>query len=96
MNTRARALLDNIVNQISSDTVSQFTEKSLFGADVPMTKWSALNRFSYYLSGTEDAKGYRRWQEVGRYVARGSSAIHIFAPLVIDMESMVEDGALKS
>lgn len=90
MNDRAKALLDNIVNQISSNTISQFMHKSLFGTDVPMVKWSALNRFSCYISGTEDARGYRQWQEVGRYVRKGSSAIHIFAPLMIDMENEEE------
>ena len=95
MNDRAKALLDNIVDQISSDTVSQFMQKSLFGAEVPMTKWSALNRFSCYLSGTDDARGYRQWQKVDRYVKKGSNAIHIFAPLMIQTEDSTEDEVEK-
>ena len=38
------------------------------GKDIPADKWSFLNRVLMYLNDTEDARGFRQWQEVGRYV----------------------------
>ena len=91
MTDRIKALLDDIVSQVSSDSVSEFMTKSLFGADVPMIKWSSLNRLSCFLSRTDDARGYRQWDTVGRYVKKGSTAIHIFAPLIIKVQKGTEE-----
>ena len=55
-------------------------KKSLFGADVPMIKWSMLNQLVCYLAGTQDARGYQQWQKVGRHVEKGKKAIWILAP----------------
>jgi antirestriction protein ArdC len=55
---------------------------SLKSANALTLKWSSLNRLSCFFAGTDDARGYRQWQGVGRYVRKGSTAIHIFAPLV--------------
>jgi antirestriction protein ArdC len=49
----------------------------------PSDKWSISNRFIMYLSGTTDARGYRQWQEVGRYVKQGAKAFHILGPIFI-------------
>ena len=80
MDKRVESVLDNIVQKISGDTISGFMNKSLFGADVPMIKWSLLNQLACFLAGTQDARGYRQWQKVGRYVKRGKKAIWILAP----------------
>lgn len=80
MDKRVESVLDNIVQKISGDTISSFMSKSLFGADVPMIKWSMLNQLVCFLAGTQDARGYRQWQKVGRYVEKGMKAIWILAP----------------
>ncbi len=80
MDKRVESILDNIVQKISGDTISSFMKKSLFGADVPMIKWSMLNQLACYIASTQDARGYRQWQKVGRYVQKGMKAIWILAP----------------
>ena len=80
MDKRVESILDNIVQKISGDTISNFMNKSLFGADVPMIKWSMLNQLACFIAGTQDARGYRQWQRIGRYVIKGKKAIWILAP----------------
>jgi len=47
----------------------------------PSDGWSLGNRMLMWLSGTEDARGYRQWQAVGRHVKAGARAIYILAPI---------------
>ena len=48
---------------------------------IPSQKWSLANRLLMILSGTNDARGYKQWLEVGRHVRKGESAIRIIAPI---------------
>ena len=59
--------------------------------DIPMVKWSMLNRLLVYFSGSQDARGIRQWNKIGRYPRKGSRAIHILAP-VIRKEKDDQDG----
>ena len=49
--------------------------------DIPSDKWTFANRLLMTAQGTNDARGYKQWQQVNRQVKRGSLAIHVFAPL---------------
>jgi len=40
-----------------------------------------------FLAGTNDARGFRQWQEVGRHVKRGSKAFTILAPRFIKKDA---------
>lgn len=91
MDKKVESLLDNIVQKISSDNIASVMKKSLFGADIPMKKWSMLNQFICYLSGTQDARGYRQWQYVERHVTKGAKAIFILAPNMIKTKQKVEE-----
>lgn len=52
------------------------------GGDLPSDKWSITNRIIMHVIGdTEDARGYKQWQSVGRQVKQGSKAFNIIAPL---------------
>ncbi len=49
---------------------------------LPSDKWSITNRVIMHVIGnTEDARGYKQWQSVGRQVKKGSKAFSIIAPL---------------
>lgn len=48
--------------------------------DVPSARWSLSNRLIMMLHGTEDARGIRQWNEVGRRVKKGAKAFYILAP----------------
>lgn len=50
--------------------------------NIPSDKWSITNRIIMFCIGhTEDARGFKQWQEVGRYVKKGSRAFDIIAPM---------------
>lgn len=51
------------------------------GYNRPSDSWSLGNRLLMILSGTEDARGFRQWQEAGRRVKKGAKAIYILAPV---------------
>ncbi|WP_211328207.1 ArdC-like ssDNA-binding domain-containing protein [Thermodesulfitimonas autotrophica] len=61
------------------------------GITRPCDKWSLGNRLLMLAAGTEDARGYRQWQEVGRYVRKGAKAIYIFAPVTKKKVERVTD-----
>ena len=48
----------------------------------PSDKWSITNQIIMMLSGTDDARGFRQWQQAKRSVKKGARAIYIFAPII--------------
>ena len=48
--------------------------------DIPASKWSIGNNLLLWIAGTGDARGFRQWQEVKRFVRKGARAIYILAP----------------
>ena len=61
------------------------------GDERPADNWSIGNQILILAGGTFDARGYKQWQEVGRFVKKGSTAIYILAP----MTKKVEDETTK-
>lgn len=61
------------------------------GDDKPCNKWSFCNQLLMIIGGTEDARGFRQWQEVKRSVSKGSKAIYILAPLTAKATKTVID-----
>ncbi len=51
------------------------------GDTIPADDWSLGNRTLMLAQGTTDARGYKQWMEVNRFVKKGSRAIYILAPL---------------
>lgn len=46
----------------------------------PSDRWSLSNQLIMMSRGTDDARTFKQWQEVGRQVRKGSKAFHILAP----------------
>lgn len=58
--------------------------------ELPCRSWSFRNQILTAIAGTNDARGYRQWQQAGRHVKKGAKAFHILAPCmkkVTDKES---------
>lgn len=53
----------------------------------PSAKWSPGNQMLMIQAGTGDARGYRQWQDVGRQVKKGTKALYIIHPRVIQVEN---------
>jgi len=61
--------------------------------NVPCRAWSWSNQLLTALAGHSDARGYRQWQEVGRYVKKGEKSFPILVPIVRKRtEKSVETG----
>lgn len=61
------------------------------GVEKPCSSWSFLNQLIVLMSGTDDARGYRQWQEVNRYVTKGAKAVYILVPLTMKTTIIVSD-----
>ena len=82
LNQKARSVLDKLIEAFDNpeklvDTIARAT---LITNNSPCSNWSPHNRFIVALHGTGDARGYKQWKEVDRYVKKGSKAIYILVP----------------
>ena len=79
---RANAELEKIVGLFSSKELPDLCAKALISApEKPSSKWSLGNQLLMLLAGTSDARGFRQWTEVGRWVGRDMKAIWILGPV---------------
>jgi hypothetical protein len=83
MNGKVKQVLASIVDTFKSGRIPEAVALSSFPVpDIPSAKWSLLNRTLMFLSGTADGRGYRQWQQVNRYVKKGSKAFYILVPFI--------------
>ena len=81
---RADAELEKIVHLFSTTQLPDLCAKALIAApEKPSSKWSFGNQLLMLLAGTEDARGFKQWNEVGRYVRKGAKAFRILGPVFI-------------
>jgi len=94
MNTKIKQVLENIVQRFKEGDIPEAIAYSTFPIpNTPASKWSLLNRTLMFISGTSDARGFRQWKEVGRYVKKGSQSFTILAPRFIKKQSEDEEEA---
>ena len=81
---RAAVELEKIVALFSTTQLPDLCARALINApEKPSSKWSFGNQLLMLLTGTADARGYRQWGDVGRYVRKGSKAFYILGPVFI-------------
>ena len=79
---RANAELEKIVRLFSSKELPDLCAKALINAPAkPSSKWSLGNQLLMLLAGTSDARGFRQWNETGRWVGMDKKAIWILGPV---------------
>lgn len=78
----SQKLIDMFSRQDFPPALSRTIINRMQGDCKPSDKWSITNRIIMMLSGTDDARGFRQWQQVKRSVMKGARAIYIFAPIV--------------
>ena len=84
MTKAAKEVLKGILERFESGDIPQAIAYSMFPIpDLPSSRWSFLNRIQMMLSGTADARGFRQWKEVNRYVRKGAKAIYILVPRIV-------------
>ena len=88
MSNQIKDVLNGILERFESGDIPEAVAISTFPmADIPSARWSFLNRLIMYLSSTEDARGFRQWQQVNRYVKKDARAFHIIVPRMIKKEA---------
>jgi len=94
MTEHAKKILDGLMAEVTAEKAVQFVMGRLFsdGVSIPCKSWSCLNQFMAYMSGTADARGYRQWQEVGRQVKKGATAIYILVPMLYKVKNKDDPG----
>ncbi|MFH1931923.1 MAG: antirestriction protein [Pseudomonadota bacterium] len=83
MRDKVKQVLGTILEKFKSGDIPEAVAYSMFPiANIPSSKWSILNRTLMFLSGTQDGRGYRQWNEANRYVKKGSKAFYILVPYI--------------
>lgn len=81
LHDKVRKALDGILDQFKSGELTKSIALAVFPrCIIPSSQWSLLNRVIMYSNDTNDARGFRQWKEVGRYVKKGSKSFCILAP----------------
>jgi len=83
--TRATAAINRLLQVWESGNLPGYIERSVIARQAddsprPCDAWSIGNQILMLLEGTDDARGFRQWQDVGRRVRKGEKAFFIFAP----------------
>jgi len=83
MNIKIQSTLNAILEAFKNGDIPSKVALSSFpqAKDIPMHKWSFLNRTIVYVHNTMDARGFNQWREVKRSVKKGSKALYILVPL---------------
>jgi len=61
----------------------------------PSDSWSFLNRLIMLCSGTQDARGFRQWNQAGRRLKKGTKAIYITVPGTIKTRTTDDKGEVE-
>ena len=81
MNPRVREVLTGILERFKSGDIPEAIALASYPRmDIPSGQWSLLNRTLMFISGTNDARGFRQWEKANRFVKKGSKAIYILVP----------------
>ncbi len=95
-NPKVREAMDTLLKMFNEENLEKVAHAVFRGNSIPSDKWSFLNRVLMYLHDTEDARGFKQWQETGRYVKKGSKAFYILGPVFkkVTDEKLQESGEL--
>jgi len=81
MKTRVKEVLTKVLKEFESDTIPEKIAYTMFPfINIPSSSWSLLNHIVMFIHDTEDARGFRQWNEVGRQVKKGSKSFQILVP----------------
>ena len=81
---QANKTLEKLLDSFRKGEISDAIQHTMLNTNrnVPCSKWSFNNQLICYLEGTMDARGFKQWKQVGRYIKKGSKAMYILVPLI--------------
>lgn len=81
---RVKGSLEKLLGMFESGNLPPAVARTMIrrqeGDERPSDKWSLGNKLLMCISETEDARGFKQWQDVNRRVKKGAKAFHILAP----------------
>lgn len=93
INEKVKSALNSILQTFESGNIPEAIALAVYPTfDIPMSKWSLLNRLLAVLYGTEDARGFKQRKEVGRWVIKGAKSFTILAPRFKTIVKKGDDG----
>jgi hypothetical protein len=99
MNTRTKEVLSGILESFKTGDIPDAIALASYPKfQVPSNTWSLMNRTLMLISGTDDARGWRQWQQAKRFIKQGAKAIYILVPYVtktLDKKTGETNYALK-
>ena len=102
MDARVKKAVDEIIRLFESGEMPEAVARSYIrraaGDHRPSDKWSLGNRLIMLAHETEDARGFRQWEQAGRRVKKGAKAFYILGPVhrVQVVERKVEERDLET
>jgi len=82
MKPQIKEAVDTILTALTDGNLPKAIARIFIRHGRPCDRWSFTNRLFTVFAGTEDARGYQQWKQVGRQVKAGAKAFYIFIPLV--------------
>ena len=96
---RVQEVLSLLLEEFKNGTIPEAVQYTMFPIpDIPSARWSLLNKLMMFFHDTEDARGYKQWQEVNRHVIKGKKSFDILVPVFkkeLDEETKDETTVLK-
>ncbi len=86
LSDKAQTSINKVIEKFQKGDLSPIREVMSICLDrsAPAYKWSLSNKILAFVQAEElDCRGFRQWEEVGRHVKRGSSAVYILRPTII-------------
>jgi len=80
---RVQGAIDSIINMFENNTYPEAIARTVLhrqATDAPSSTWSMGNILLMLMSGTDDARGFDQWKQVGRTVKKGAKAFYILGP----------------
>ena len=78
----AEQIIETLLSQFEAGNIPEaLAQTFLPGIDSPCSHWSGMNQLWCVFAGTQDARGFNQWKEVGRQVIKGKKAFYILTPL---------------
>lgn len=100
---RSKQALEKILEMFKSNSAPAAIARTMIrrldnDGSLPSDAWSISNQILMLISGTEDARGFKQWEAVGRKVKKGAKAIYILAPCTkkITKEEINQDTGEKT
>jgi hypothetical protein len=79
---RVKKVLDALIEEFKDGSkIPEAIAYTIFPIpNIPCGSWSLLNHIIMYMADTKDARGFRQWKNVKRYVKKGAKSFDILVP----------------